>query len=57
MKLTKYEIARIVGARALQISQGAPLLIPIKGVLDPVSIAMKELKENKITINVERPKA
>lgn len=57
MKLTKYEIARIIGARALQISQGAPLLIPIKGVLDPVSIAMKELKENKIPINVERPKA
>ena len=27
MKYTKYEIARIIGARALQISMGAPLLM------------------------------
>ena len=27
MKYTKYEEARIIGARAMQISQGAPLLV------------------------------
>ena len=29
MKYTKYELARIIGARALQISQGAPLMIDL----------------------------
>jgi len=28
-KYTKYEIARLIGARALQISQGAPLKIKL----------------------------
>lgn len=56
MKLTRYEKARIIGARALQISQGAPLLVPAKGMMDPISIALKEFKAGKITINIERPK-
>jgi DNA-directed RNA polymerase subunit K len=30
MKYTKYEKARIVGARALQLSMGAPILIDLK---------------------------
>ncbi|MFA5405885.1 MAG: DNA-directed RNA polymerase subunit K [Candidatus Nanoarchaeia archaeon] len=58
MELTKYEIARIIGARSLQISQGAPPLIAIaivKKLMDPVDIAIKEFEAGKIPINVERP--
>ncbi|MBD3312531.1 DNA-directed RNA polymerase subunit K [archaeon] len=54
--LTKYEKARIIGARALQIAQGAPLLIkkPEK-VMDPVRIAVLEFEASKIPINIQRP--
>ncbi|HLE06405.1 MAG TPA: DNA-directed RNA polymerase subunit K [Candidatus Nanoarchaeia archaeon] len=54
-ELTKYERARIIGARALQVSQGAPLLVPNKGEMDPVRIAIKEFDAGKVPINVERP--
>jgi len=55
-ELNKYEKARVVGARALQIAQGAPLLIrKPKDEMDPVSIAMLEFEAGKIPMNVERP--
>ncbi len=54
LKLDKYEVARIIGARALQISQGAPILVSFKGMTDPVSIAIKEYRAGRIPINVER---
>jgi len=41
---TRFERARIVGARALQIAMGAPVLIEDDGRLDPLSIAIEELK-------------
>ena len=44
-KLTRFERARIIGARALQISMGAPLLIETEGLTDPIDIALKELDE------------
>jgi DNA-directed RNA polymerase subunit K len=57
MNLNKYEKARIIGARALQISQGAPILIKKpKEVMDPVTIAIMEFESSKIPINVERKK-
>ena len=45
-RMTKYERARIIGARALQISLGAPVLIPLDKDTprDPVEIAMRELE-------------
>ncbi len=53
-ELNKFEVARIIGARALQIAQGAPLLIKKpKNVMDPVEIALLELNKGKIHINVE----
>ncbi len=56
MKYTKYEVARIIGARALMISMGAPILVKIsKDLIDPIEIAIKELESNKIPITVERP--
>jgi len=55
-KLTKYERARIIGARALQISMGAPILIDLSLVpeKDPVKIAMKELELGVLPITVRR---
>jgi DNA-directed RNA polymerase subunit K/omega len=56
VKLTKFEKARIIGARALQISMGAPSLIKIsEDTMDPMLIALKELEEGVIPITVKRP--
>ena len=47
--LTKYEKARIIGARALQISKNAPIMVePKPGEWDPLKIAERELIERKI---------
>lgn len=55
MKYTRFEKARIIGARALQISMGAPTLIKIpKDVISPIDIAMLEFKEDAIPITVKR---
>ena len=52
---TRFEKARIVGARALQISMGAPVLIKIpKDVISPIDIAMLEFREDAIPITVKR---
>jgi DNA-directed RNA polymerase subunit K len=50
---TRYERARIIGARALQISMGAPLLIKTQKI-DPLEIAIDEYAQNKIPITVKR---
>ena len=55
MEYTIYEKARIIGARALEISMGAPILIKEKGEYDPVKIAMKEFEKGVIPISVRRP--
>ena len=55
MKYTRFEKARIVGARALQISMGAPSLIKIpKDIIAPIDIAMLEFREDAIPITVKR---
>jgi DNA-directed RNA polymerase subunit K len=52
---TRFEKARIVGARALQISMGAPTLMKIpKDVINPIDIAMIEFKNDAIPITVKR---
>ncbi len=57
MQYTKFEKARIIGARALQISMGAPVLIEIpKGMMDPVDIAMMEFSNDAIPITIKREK-
>jgi len=50
MKYTRFEKARIVGARALQIALGAPILVdyPVE-MIDPVDIAMLEYDEEIIS--------
>ena len=43
-KLTRFERARILGARAIQISMGAKPLVDVTDSLDPIDIAYEELK-------------
>ncbi len=53
---TKYEIARIIGARALQLATGAPMLIKRpKDVFDVTEIARLELESNVLPITIKRP--
>ncbi|KAJ5069802.1 DNA-directed RNA polymerase subunit k [Anaeramoeba ignava] len=52
--MTKYERARILGTRALQISMSAPVMVEITRETDPLQIALKELKEGKIPFIIRR---
>ena len=53
--MTKYEKARIIGTRALQISKNAPVLVDLgKDDIDPILIAEKELAEKKIPFVIRR---
>ncbi|MFX0141056.1 MAG: DNA-directed RNA polymerase subunit K [Candidatus Hodarchaeota archaeon] len=53
--LTRYEKARIVGARALQISFGAPILVEKpKNLIDPIKIALLELKSQILPLTIRR---
>ncbi|KAK8516092.1 hypothetical protein V6N13_025620 [Hibiscus sabdariffa] len=52
--MTKYERARILGTRALQISMNAPVMVELEGESDPLEIAMKELRERKIPFTIRR---
>ncbi|AAZ10940.1 DNA-directed RNA polymerase subunit, putative [Trypanosoma equiperdum] len=52
--LTKYERARILGTRALQISMNAPVLVALEGETDPLTIAQKELREGVIPLIIRR---
>ncbi|MEM4662782.1 MAG: DNA-directed RNA polymerase subunit K [Candidatus Diapherotrites archaeon] len=53
-KLTRFEIARVIGARSLQLSLGAPPLIkPEKGDT-PYSVARKEFEQKVLPMAVIR---
>ncbi len=52
MKLTRFEKARLIGARALQLSLGAKPLVEVTGSIDPIDIATLELKMNVIPLKV-----
>jgi DNA-directed RNA polymerase subunit K len=54
-RLTRFEVARIIGARALQVSLGAPVLIEAKQQkFDPIKIAEEEFKACKIPMTIRR---
>jgi len=53
IKYTRFERARIVGARAMQIAMGAPVLLQ-DACTTPLEIALKELEEGVIPITVKR---
>ncbi len=58
---TKYEKARIIGTRALQISSGAPFLVKLSPAdlerlrYSPKSIAELEFEKGLIPISIKRP--
>lgn len=52
--MTKYERARVLGTRALQIAMCAPVMVELEGETDPLQIAQKELKQRKIPIVIRR---
>ena len=53
--LTRFEKARIMGARALQLSLGAPVFIELpKNTTTSLEIAMEELKQRVIPIVIKR---
>lgn len=58
---TKYEQARIIGARALQISMGAPIIVKLsdeelkKLGYNTIEIAKLEFMQGLIPIDVKRP--
>jgi len=60
-KFTKYERARIIGSRALQISMGAPFMIKLtkedleKINYDPIEIAKREFEAGLVPMTVVRP--
>ena len=60
MGYTKYEIARLIGARALQISMGAPFMVELskeeleKIRFNPVEIAKIEFEKGIIPIKIKR---
>jgi len=61
MEYTKYETARIIGARALQIAMGAPILIKLseedleKMKYNPIEISKMEFEKGSLPITIKRP--
>lgn len=61
-QFTKYEKARVIGARALQIAMGAPLLIKLneqdleKINYSSIEIAKMEFEKDILPISIKRPK-
>jgi DNA-directed RNA polymerase I, II, and III subunit RPABC2 len=54
-KITRFEKARIVGARALQISMGAPILFEVNETSsNPIDIALDELESGILPITIRR---
>ncbi len=60
---TKYEKARMIGSRALQLAMGAPFLVNLSKEdleqirFNPIDIALMEFKEGVLPITVKRPGA
>ena len=61
-KFTKYEKARMIGSRALQIGMGAPFMIKLKPEelekisYNPIKIAEMEFEKGLIPLTVKRPR-
>jgi len=52
MEYTRFEEARIIGARALQLAMGAPPLVKPNKESTPLSLATSELGAGKMPITV-----
>ncbi|MFB6203448.1 MAG: DNA-directed RNA polymerase subunit K [Candidatus Nanohaloarchaea archaeon] len=49
---TRYEKARVLGARTLQLAMGAPAFVDAEDLEKPIDIARKEMEEEKLPITV-----
>ncbi len=55
IRYSKYEKARIIGARALQLAYGAPPLVKVPdGTINPIDLAELEFKDDAIPITILR---
>lgn len=60
IKHTKYELARLIGARALQLSMGAPIKVKLNDEdlkrlnYNPIKIAQLELEKGVLPIKIVR---
>ena len=53
LELNRFEQARVIGARALQLASGAPPLIELsKDSMNPVKISFEEFEKGMIPISV-----
>ncbi len=61
IKYTKYEKARMIGARALQLSMGAPFILKIgekelkEAKYNPIKLATMEYDKDVLPITIHRP--
>ena len=53
-KLTRFERARIIGTRSLQISLGAPIFLKSFDTFDPIKIATDELSTGSLPLTIRR---
>nr|WP_319374684.1 DNA-directed RNA polymerase subunit K [uncultured Methanobacterium sp.] len=51
-KLNRFERARLIGARALQLSMGAKPMIDVTPDMDPIDIAVVELNKKVLPLDV-----
>lgn len=51
--MTRFEVARLIGARSLQVSLGAPILAKVDD-MDSIKIAKAEFKEKIVPITIKR---
>lgn len=50
MSLTRFQKARILASRALQISQGAPSVEVLADSMDPLKVAMQEMDRGHLPL-------
>lgn len=53
MDYTKYEKARILGARSLQLAMGAPAFVETDSD-DPMEIAEEEMRQDRLPVTVAK---
>lgn len=51
--MTRFEKARIISTRALQVAMGAPPLIDKETGMDPIGTARKEFEEGVVPLTVK----
>jgi len=60
-KLTKFETARMLGSRALQIASGAPFMLKLNEKnleeiqYNPITIAKMEMEKGALPLTIKRP--